>query len=121
MFITIACGAISGFHALISTGHDVEDDRQGESDIRPIGYGAMLIEGVVGVVALIAARALHPGDYYAINTPPAVFATLGMPVVEPAGSAGADRRDRRRPDRRRASRSRSAWRRSSAACPACAA
>ena len=52
-----------------------------ESDIRPIGYGAMLIEGLVGVMALIAASALHPGDYFAINMPPAVFATLGIPAV----------------------------------------
>ena len=52
-----------------------------ESDIRPIGYGAMLFEGLVGVMALIAASSLHPGDYFAINTSPAVFATLGMPMV----------------------------------------
>ncbi len=52
-----------------------------ESDIRPIGYGAMLVEGLVGIVALIAATAMFPGDYFAINTPPAAFATLGMPVV----------------------------------------
>ncbi len=52
-----------------------------ESDIRPIGYGAMLIEGLVGIVALIAATALHPGDYFAINVSPAVFANLGIPTV----------------------------------------
>jgi carbon starvation protein len=52
-----------------------------ESDIRPIGYGAMLIEGLVGVVALIAATALYPGDYFAINVSPAVFANLGIPAV----------------------------------------
>ena len=52
-----------------------------ESDIRPIGYGAMLVEGIVGVMALIAATALEPGDYFAINTSPAVHATLGMPMV----------------------------------------
>ena len=79
-FITIACGAISGFHSLISSGTTPKMiDR--ESDIRPIGYGAMLIEGLVGIVALIAASAMFPGDYFAINTPPAVFNTLGMPVV----------------------------------------
>jgi carbon starvation protein len=49
--------------------------------MRPIGYGAMLIEGLVGVVAIITASALHPADYYAINTAPSVFSTLGMPVV----------------------------------------
>jgi carbon starvation protein len=79
-FITIACGAISGFHALIASGTTPKMiDR--ESDIRPIGYGAMLIEGLVGVVALIAATAMFPGDYFAINTPPTVFADLGIPVV----------------------------------------
>ena len=52
-----------------------------ESDIRPIGYGAMLIEGLVGVMALIAATAMFPGDYFAINTTPATFANLGIPVV----------------------------------------
>src|SRR5215813_8359212 len=57
VFITIACGAISGFHALISSG-----------TTRMIGYGSMLMEGVVGVVALIAATSLFPGDYFAINT-----------------------------------------------------
>ncbi|MBA2258659.1 MAG: carbon starvation protein A, partial [Acidobacteria bacterium] len=79
-FITIACGAISGFHALISSGTTPKMiDR--ESDIRPIGYGAMLIEGLVGVVSLIAATAMFPGDYFAINTSPATFATLGIPTV----------------------------------------
>jgi carbon starvation protein len=79
-FITIACGAISGFHALISSGTTPKMiDR--ETDIRPIGYGAMLIEGLVGVIALIAASAMFPGDYFAINTAPATFAALGIPAV----------------------------------------
>ncbi len=79
-FITIACGAISGFHSLIASGTTPKMiDR--ESDIRPIGYGAMLIEGLVGIVALIAAAAMFPGDYFAINTVPATFAELGMPTV----------------------------------------
>jgi carbon starvation protein len=78
-FITIACGAISGFHALIASGTTPKMiDR--ESDIRVIGYGAMLMEGVVGIVAIIAASVMTPGDYFAINTPPAVFANLGMSV-----------------------------------------
>jgi carbon starvation protein len=80
VFITIACGAISGFHALVSTGTTSKMVDK-ETDIRPIGYGAMLIEGVVGIVALITASALHPGDYYAINTTPAVFANLNIPIV----------------------------------------
>jgi carbon starvation protein len=79
-FITIACGAISGFHALISSGTTPKMiDR--ESDIRPIGYGAMLIEGLVGIMALIAASAMFPGDYFAINTSAAAFDRLGIPVV----------------------------------------
>ena len=79
-FITIACGAISGFHALIASGTTPKMvDR--ESDIRPIGYGAMLMEGLVGIMSIIAASAMHPGDYFAINTSPAVFATLGLSVT----------------------------------------
>ncbi|HMF58669.1 MAG TPA: carbon starvation CstA family protein [Pyrinomonadaceae bacterium] len=67
VFITIACGAISGFHALISSGTTPKMIAK-ESDARMIGYGGMLMEGVVGVVALIAATSLFPGDYFAINT-----------------------------------------------------
>jgi carbon starvation protein len=80
VFITIACGAISGFHGLIGSGTTPKMVSK-ESDIRAIGYGAMLIEGLVGIVALIAATAMFPGDYFAINTTPAVFAKLGMPIV----------------------------------------
>jgi carbon starvation protein len=80
-FITIACGAISGFHALIASGTTPKMISK-ESDIRPIGYGGMLMEGLVGVMALVAACSLHPGDYFAINTPPEVFATLNNPTVE---------------------------------------
>ena len=80
VFITIACGAISGFHGLIGSGTTPKMIDK-ESDIRPIGYGAMLIEGLVGIVALIAATSLYPGDYFAINVSPAVFATLGIPTV----------------------------------------
>jgi carbon starvation protein len=68
VFITIACGAISGFHALISSGTTPKMIAK-ETDARMIGYGAMLMEGVVGVVALIAATSLFPGDYFVINTP----------------------------------------------------
>jgi len=67
VFITIACGAISGFHALISSGTTPKMIAK-ETDARMIGYGSMLMEGVVGVVALIAATSLFPGDYFAINT-----------------------------------------------------
>jgi carbon starvation protein len=67
VFITIACGAISGFHALISSGTTPKMIAK-ETDTRMIGYGSMLMEGLVGVVALIAATSLFPGDYFAINT-----------------------------------------------------
>jgi carbon starvation protein len=79
VFITIACGAISGFHSLIASGTTPKlIDR--ERHILPISYGAMLTEGFVGVIALIAACSLHPADYFAINARPEVFATLGMKV-----------------------------------------
>jgi len=67
VFITIACGAISGFHSLISSGTTPKMIKK-ETDARMIGYGGMLMEGVVGIVALIAATSLFPGDYFAINT-----------------------------------------------------
>jgi carbon starvation protein len=82
VFITVACGAISGFHGLIASGTTPKMVDK-ESDIRPIGYGAMLFEGLVGVMALIAATSLHPGDYYAINTPPAVYETLRDTAGQP--------------------------------------
>ena len=80
VFITIACGAVSGFHSLIATGTTPKMVDK-ESDIRPIGYAGMLCEGFVGVMALIAATALHPADYFAINTTAPVFANLNIPIV----------------------------------------
>jgi carbon starvation protein len=69
VFICIMCGAISGFHALVSSGTTPKMiDR--ESHVRPIGYGAMLMEGLVGIVALIAAASLDPKLYYEINVAP---------------------------------------------------
>jgi carbon starvation protein len=71
VFITIACGAISGFHGLVASGTTPKMiDR--ESDCRPIGYGAMLMEGLVGITALIAACVMPPEDYVAINTDPKI-------------------------------------------------
>ncbi|MBK9756471.1 MAG: carbon starvation protein A [Nannocystis sp.] len=76
VFITIACGAISGFHALIASGTTPKMvDR--ETDCRPIGYGAMLMEGLVGITALLAATALPPADYFAINTDPKIAVVTG--------------------------------------------
>jgi carbon starvation protein len=77
VFITIACGAISGFHGLVGSGTTPKMIDK-ESHARFIGYGAMLMEGIVGIVALIAASSLTQGDYFAINAPPDKFAALGL-------------------------------------------
>lgn len=81
MFITIACGAISGFHSLIASG-TTPKMIMSERDIPMIGFGAMLTEGFVGMMALIAASILIPGDYFAINSqlPFDQLAALGFPV-----------------------------------------
>ncbi len=80
LFITIACGAISGFHALVSSGTTPKMiERESHA---PVGYGAMLLESLVGVMALIAASVLTPGDYFAINTHLSAdaLAAMGFPV-----------------------------------------
>lgn len=66
--IVIMCGALSGFHALIASGTTPKMINK-ESDMKPIGYGAMILEGFVALTALVAACALEPGDYFAINAP----------------------------------------------------
>ena len=77
--ITIACGAISGFHAFIGSGTTPKMlDKW--TDIKAVGFGSMLMECVVGIMALVAATALQPADYFAINSAPEVFKTLGMHV-----------------------------------------
>ncbi len=91
-FITIACAAISGFHALIASGTTPKLLTR-ESHIRIVGYGAMVTEMVVGIMALIAACAMQPGEYFAINLkgePAAVVAkvsALGFPVTTTEMSA----------------------------------
>lgn len=85
-FITIACAAVSGFHALIASGTTPKIITS-EKDIRVIGYGAMITEMLVGIMALIAACAMPPGEYFAINMkgdPAAVVqkvTALGFPVT----------------------------------------
>lgn len=80
VFITIACGAISGFHALVSSGTTPKMLNK-ETDARMIGYGSMLLEGLVGVISLIAACSLFPADYFAINLHPEMFSKLGLNPV----------------------------------------
>jgi carbon starvation protein len=80
LFVTIACGAISGFHSLVASGTTPKMIDK-ESDARFIGYGAMMCEGIVGILALIAATSMWPGDYFAINTAPAVFSKMGLHTV----------------------------------------
>ena len=90
-FVTIACGAVSGFHAIISSG-TTPKMLESERDIRLVGYGAMITEMLVAVMALIAACAMNPGEYFAINMkgePAAVvekITALGFPVTEQAMS-----------------------------------
>ncbi|GAB4033783.1 MAG: carbon starvation protein A [Elusimicrobiota bacterium] len=78
--ITIACGAISGFHSLISSG-TTPKMIESESEIKFIAYGAMLTEGFVALMALIAATALPVGDYFAINVPAEVFDKMGLSIT----------------------------------------
>lgn len=87
LFITIACGAISGFHALVSSGTTPKLVNN-EVDIRVIGYGGMLMESFVAVMAMICATILEPGVYFAINAPAAVLGTTVESAAEAVRTLG---------------------------------
>ncbi|CAK9883875.1 MAG: Pyruvate/proton symporter BtsT [Candidatus Erwinia impunctatus] len=84
LFITIACGAVSGFHALIASGTTPKLLAR-ETDARFIGYGAMLMESFVAIMALVAASIIEPGLYFAMNTPPAGLGITAMPNLHELG------------------------------------
>ncbi len=81
LFITIACGAVSGFHSLVSSG-TTPKMLENEIQARFIGYGAMLMESFVAVMALIAATALEPGVYFAMNSPAALIGTTPVEAAK---------------------------------------
>ncbi len=81
LFITIACGAVSGFHALISSG-TTPKMLENETHVRMIGYGGMLMESFVAIMALAAAASLDPGVYFAMNSPAALIGTDANTAAE---------------------------------------
>jgi len=87
LFITIACGAVSGFHALVSSG-TTPKMLDNEANAPFIGYGAMLMESFVAIMALVAATALEPGIYFAMNSPPAIIGTTAADAAAKISSWG---------------------------------
>jgi carbon starvation protein len=87
VFITIACGALSGFHSLVASG-TTPKLIQKESQVRVIGYGAMLMESFVAVMAIIAATALDPGVYFAMNANPALLGDTAQSAAQAVSGFG---------------------------------
>ena len=86
-FITIACGAVSGFHALVASGTTPKMLRV-ETDARLVGYGSMLTESLVGIMAMIAAATLDPGVYFAMNVGPATLGTTSAAAAQTVAQWG---------------------------------
>jgi carbon starvation protein len=87
LFITIACGAVSGFHALISSG-TTPKMIENETHARFIGYGAMLMESFVAIMALVAASTIEPGVYFAMNSPAALLGTTAESAAQAVSQMG---------------------------------
>src|SRR5213078_3135740 len=87
LFITIACGAVSGWHSLIASG-TTPKMIENENQIRMIGYGAMLMESFVAIMALISASVLHPGVYFAMNTSAGVLGTTAAQAAQVVSNWG---------------------------------
>src|SRR6185369_9815253 len=87
LFITIACGAVSGFHALIASG-TTPKMIENETHARFIGYGGMLAESFVAVMALVAASVIQPGVYFAMNSPAALVGTTPEAVAQTISTWG---------------------------------
>ena len=123
VFITIACGALSGFHSLIASGTTPKMIEK-ETQVRFIGYGAMLMESFVAVMAIIAASIIDPGLYFAMNSPAGATGGTVQSASEFVNGLGfaitpgrARSRGHARSRRRRSSRAPAARRRSPSACP----